>query len=417
MLNRWVQSGARSRAREEAESNSLTDNALAARLVSGPLRTTTWASVSRVQGRRRGIRRPAPLSLALVLSVAGSSAVAAGAVKLVDPPMRRVQFPYTGARVNSSSMEPTLHCAKGLDIGCRGRRSDLLLQQQSRAAGLRRGDIVSFTLPRQAAQYCQDAHVGDLGVKRVIGLPGDVVVEEHGVMTVSRRRLSEPYVPSAERSDHSGRWRVPARAVFVAGDNRAVSCDSRYWGPLPESDVKSKVVEIIRAGRDGSDPIGPPILHVPYPYQASLIPGGAMEPTIHCARPRQFCQAARNDLVIDELSGHRGVRRGDIILFRLPASATPFCGAGGAFERVIGLPGERLTEKRGVIYVHGRRLPEPYIPTHFRDTKSGTWAVPRGAYFVMADFRAHSCDSRLWGALPVARVLGRVVEIIRPRAA
>jgi signal peptidase I len=83
---------------------------------------------------------------------------------------------------------------------------------------------------------------------------------------------------------------------------------------------------------------------------------------------------------------------------------------------VIGLPGERIAEKRGLIYVDGKLLAEPYVSKRFRDSMSGRWVVPKRSYFVMADFRARSCDSRFWGPLPMSRVDGRDVEIIRQPA-
>ncbi len=248
--------------------------------------------------------------------------------------------------------------------------------------------------------------------KRVIGLPGDHVVERHGVISVNGQVLKEPYLPAAERENHSGNWLVPKGSLFVAGDNRKVSCDSRYWGPLPDSLVVGRVVEIVRAG-PGNDPIGPPIRHVPYPYYGGTLHTGVMEPTIRCARPGQGCTAKYNDLVLVELSGARLLSRGDIIFFQLPTAAKRFCGQGEAIERVVGLPGDHVAEHTGTISVNGHRLAEPYVPASERDQRSGSWHVPQGSYFVMADYRKYSCDSRYWGPLPATNVKGRIVEIIR----
>ena len=75
---------------------------------------------------------------------------------------------------------------------------------------------------------------------------------------------------------------------------------------------------------------------------------------------------------------------------------------GSAFvKRLIGLPGERVSERDGVVYVDGRRLGEPYLDPASRDHQTGSWpTIPPGHYFFMGDNRAHSCDSRTWGAVP-----------------
>jgi signal peptidase I len=310
-------------------------------------------------------------------------------------------------------MEPTIHCSIRLRGGCEGKPADILLQRESGALGVHRGDVIAFRLPRSALPYCD---IAGITVKRVLALGGDRVVERDGLIWLNGRRLLERYVPIAERGHHSGRWTVPRGSFFVAGDNRAVSCDSRYWGSLASSRIQGKIIEIIRAGGAGADPVGPPIVHVRYPEHAYVMPSAAMEPTIHCKRPGHLCEAWHPDLVLEQESGSKGIRRQDLVGFRLPARGGRLCGGRLALERVIGLPGERVTERRGTIYIDGKQLEEPYIPERFRDTMSGSWSVPKGSYFVMADFRAHSCDSRFWGPLPASRVQGRVVEIFRPSA-
>lgn len=205
----------------------------------------------------------------------------------------------------------------------------------------------------------------------------------------------------------------PSGSLFVAGDNRRVSCDSRYWGPLPAARVIGRVLEIIRPAPDGRDPVGPPIVHVAFPYQARTGGTSAMEPTVHCARPGFDCLGAHDDLELVELSGARGLHRGEIVSFLRPKAAKRFCGLGEAIERIVGLPGETVSEKHGVISIDGHRLTEPYVPARERDRLSGRWHVPKNAYFVMADLRSHSCDSRYWGSVKAARIQGRVVEIVR----
>ncbi len=142
------------------------------------------------------------------------------------------------------------------------------------------------------------------------------------------------------------------------------------------------------------------------PYR---IPSSSMEPTLHCARPGAWCEARFNDRVIANRLAYRfsSPRRAQIVVFQAPKNA---CGIGGTFvKRLIGLPGDRVTERHGVISVNGKRLSEPYVDPKLRDTDDGAWTVPSGRYFFMGDDRAHSCDSRTWGSVPRSSLVGPVL--------
>jgi signal peptidase I len=114
---------------------------------------------------------------------------------------------------------------------------------------LREGDIVVFTHPPR--DHCPGPTRTDL-VKRVIALPGQTIYSAGGVLYVDGRRLREPYLPSddplgppipgASRHDP---FRVPRGEFYVMGDNRAISCDSRYWGPIQGSTIVGRVVMLV----------------------------------------------------------------------------------------------------------------------------------------------------------------------------
>jgi len=92
------------------------------------------------------------------------------------------------------------------------------------------------------------------------------------------------------------------------------------------------------------------------------------------------------------------------------------CGAGGGLvTRLIGLPGETIAQRRGAVLVNGRELREPYVQAARRDSRYGTWHVSAGQYFLMGDNRVQSCDSREWGAVRRASIIGKVVRTIRVR--
>jgi signal peptidase I len=151
------------------------------------------------------------------------------------------------------------------------------------------------------------------------------------------------------------------------------------------------------------------------PYR---IPSSSMEPTLHCARPATGCEAHFSDRVLaNRLVYHfREPRRGEIVVFKTPPLARLRCGAGGTFvKRLIGLPGEHLSERNGYVYVDGKRLAEPYIHADRRDQEAPrSWTVPKGDYFFMGDNRRESCDSRMWGPVPRANLIGEVFFVYWP---
>jgi signal peptidase I len=146
--------------------------------------------------------------------------------------------------------------------------------------------------------------------------------------------------------------------------------------------------------------------YVVAPYR---IPSSSMEPALHCARPGAGCLAHFSDRVLAcrICLDFASPSRGDIIVFKTPPKAARECSEGGTYvKRLIGLPGETVTERNGEVFVDGRLLKEPYV--EFRDTESGTWHVPKGEYFFMGDNRAASCDSRRWGSVPRGNLIGTV---------
>ena len=153
------------------------------------------------------------------------------------------------------------------------------------------------------------------------------------------------------------------------------------------------------------------------PYR---IPSSSMEPTLHCARPGAWCLGRFNDRVLANRLAYRfgHPRRGQIVVFRAPASASQ-CGTGDGsstfVKRLIGLPGEQVSERDGYVYVNGHRLAEPYVVPRFRDGQTATWRrIAPDHYFFLGDNRIHSCDSRTWGTVPRGDLIGPVIVTYWP---
>ena len=165
-----------------------------------------------------------------------------GAVAIVLLVKAFVVNPY---RIPSSSMEPTLHCARP-ETGCEARYSDRVLANRFlyHIRDPRRGEIIVFKTPPQAKIKCG---AGGTFVKRLIGLPGDTVelrlLRGDGYVYINGKRLKEPYIQRDRRAavQSYGPTKVPPGNYFMMGDNRNASCDSRMWGTVPRKNLIGKV--------------------------------------------------------------------------------------------------------------------------------------------------------------------------------
>jgi signal peptidase I len=127
-------------------------------------------------------------------------------------------------RVEGQSMEPLLAPGERILVSKLAYRTD----------EVRRHDVVVLRAPD-----------GRTLVKRVIGLPGELVEVVAGRVLVDGRDVVEPYVAAARRSDESlPAHRLGADEYFVLGDNRAASLDSRAFGPVVRERIRGKAVWI-----------------------------------------------------------------------------------------------------------------------------------------------------------------------------
>ena len=126
-------------------------------------------------------------------------------------------------RVDSYSMEPTLY------------KGDFVIVNKIsyKLGSPGRGDVIVFHFPpNPEEQY----------IKRVIGLPGDQIHIADGRVYINGEMLAEPYLHVS--TNRGGDWKVPTDSLFVMGDNRNNSSDSRSWGMVPFDNIVGKAAVI-----------------------------------------------------------------------------------------------------------------------------------------------------------------------------
>jgi signal peptidase I len=148
-----------------------------------------------------------------------------------------------------------------------------------------------------------------------------------------------------------------------------------------------------------------------YVAQPFVVNGASMDPTY----------ATGQYLIVDELSyKFESPKRGDVIVFKYPIDPSKYF-----IKRIIGLPGETVSLKNGVVTITSNRLPtplvldEPYIKLSKTDgSDDQVVTLEQGTstknYFVMGDNRVASLDSRFWGVLPEKLIIGRAFVRLFP---
>ena len=154
-------------------------------------------------------------------------------------------FVVQAFRIPSPSMEDTLLVGDFLFISKLdyGARVPLLDARLPGWRAIRRGDVVVFRLPEHASEGGRRVDY----IKRVVAVAGQTVEVRHKRLHVDGEPVSEPYVKHLDptlRSDRDeyGPLEVPPGTVFVLGDNRDFSNDSRFWGPLPTKNVHGRAL-------------------------------------------------------------------------------------------------------------------------------------------------------------------------------
>lgn len=124
---------------------------------------------------------------------------------------------------------PSTSMAPIINVGDR-----LMINRVYNKDNIKRGDILVF--------YSEELQ--ETLIKRVIGLPGDKIIINDGVVNVNGQNIEEDYIKNNDYSDEELIYDVPEGKYFFLGDNRPVSKDSRRWiNPyIDEDDIKGKVI-------------------------------------------------------------------------------------------------------------------------------------------------------------------------------
>jgi len=138
--------------------------------------------------------------------------------------------------------------------------------------------------------------------------------------------------------------------------------------------------------------------------QAFFIPSGSMLPTLH----------EDDRVLVNKLSYDlHDVNRGDLVVFERPEGET----AGqikDLIKRVVALPGERIEQRDGDVYIDGQLLEEPYLDDGTETTNLEPQTVPEDHVFVMGDNRDDSMDSRVFSAIDEDLIVGRAFVRVWP---
>jgi signal peptidase I len=171
------------------------------------------------------------------------------------------------------------------------------------------------------------------------------------------------------------------------------------------------------------------------------IPSGSMMPTLLVGDfilVNKFAYGLRLPVLNTKVLSVGEPRRGDVFVFRYPENPKE-----DYIKRVIGLPGDEITYRNKTLYINGKEIPESYLGPYTGPTEptnrmagaqvkveqlegvehrimelpqlqighEGTWKVPDGYYFAMGDNRDNSLDSRFWGFVPEANLVGKALVI------
>lgn len=154
----------------------------------------------------------------------GRLIAAASIVGIVVAVWLVVGVAFDGYRIPSEAMSPTL------DVG------DRVLARSISGDEVSLGDVIVYLAPEQAGAEQFES------LARVVAVAGDEIGEDDEFLTINGERVDEPWLPDGQTTFGIEPQEVPDGHVFVMGDNRDNSQDSRFFGPVPHENMLKLVV-------------------------------------------------------------------------------------------------------------------------------------------------------------------------------
>jgi signal peptidase I len=135
--------------------------------------------------------------------------------------------------------------------------------------------------------------------------------------------------------------------------------------------------------------------------QTSEVMSGSMIPTL----------LVKDRVIVNKViyKYYGDMKRGDIVLFKSTIKPQR-----DFIKRLIGLPGDNIKIRNGIVLVNGKAVANTEWNVRYDSSNKNTLKVPAGSYFFLGDNRPDSYDSRFWGVVPRANIIGRAEIIIWP---
>lgn len=131
------------------------------------------------------------------------------------------------------------------------------------------------------------------------------------------------------------------------------------------------------------------------------VEGASMEPNFY---PDQYILVNRISYLVSQ------PQRGDVVILKFPGDPEH----SKYVKRIIGLPGEKITLKDGLVYINDQKMREVYLPSTTLTEPDMTQVLGEKEYFIMGDNRGNSNDSRAWGVAPRKFLIGKAVFFLFP---